>query len=334
MNVVVSSRSRIARNVQGYGFSTYANKEQLIAVAELINKAINNIEEGNDFIRIPLPELEGLEKNYLTESRLISKEMEQNCEFCYVYLSHDRRISVMINEEDHIRMQCLLPGLQLRTTYEIINLIDNRLSESLDYAFSEKFGYLTACPTNTGTGLRLSVMVHLPALGVMDGMKEIVEVVQPLGIAIRGFQGENSNFIGDFYQISNETSLGKTEEELLDNLLNVIEQIISREEEARSRLFEDRLVTVQDVIWRSFAVLSHARRIDSMEALQLLSRIRLGIDLGLFEGLSHRELNRLIVDIQPAHLQVHGEETQTAENRDIVRAAMLRDKFQSFISNN
>lgn len=329
MHIVISSRSRLARNVKGYRFAPYARKEELQAVAAVIDSAIQRIQKINNFIKILLPELDKVERHFLTESYLISKELEKSGEFRYVYLSPDRKVSLMINEEDHLRMQCLLSGLQLRTTYEIINLIDDQLSQFVDFAFSEKFGYLTACTTNTGTGLRVSVMLHLPGLAVQDRIKEILEMIQPLGLVMRGFLGENTGFEGDFYQVSNEITLGKTEEEILETLVKTIDQIVAREEEAREKLFTEHRATVEDIIWRSYALLSYARRIDSVEAMQLLSRIRLGIDQGFFPQLTHQELNRLIIMIQPAHLQLFINTKSTAPERDIIRAEILRKRFQS-----
>lgn len=334
VHVVISSRSRLARNIEGYTYAPYAKKEELQVIAEKIDSAIKKIEEVNHFYRLSVPELNKIERHYLTESRVISKELEKSGEHRYVYLSEDKKVSIMVNEEDHLRMQCLLGGLQLRTTFEIINVIDDYLSQYIDYAFSEKYGYLTACPTNTGTGLRVSVMVHLPGLAVQDRIKEIVEMIQPLGLAVRGFHGENSGFEGDFYQISNEITLGKTEEEILETLQQVIERIIEREEEARAKLFEEHKITVEDIIWRSYALLSYARKINSVEALQLLSRIRLGIDRGLFPELTHQELNRLIVEIQPAHMLMQEGANISASERDVIRAEKLRMRFQSLLSQN
>ncbi|MCX7766136.1 MAG: ATP--guanido phosphotransferase, partial [Candidatus Sumerlaeia bacterium] len=297
MHVVISSRSRLARNLDNYRFALFARKEELHAVAEQIANAIQQIQELNQFLKIDLTQLDKIERHFLTESRIISKELEKSGDERFVYLSPDRRVSIMVNEEDHLRMQCILAGLQLRNTFEIINRIDDRLANYLDFAFSEKFGYLTACPTNVGTGLRLSVMLHLPALVIQNKIGEIVELIQPYGFILRGFQGENSEFEGDCYQVSNEITLGKTEEELLETLQKVVEQIIEREESARQTLFTEYRSTVDDVIWRSYALLRYARRLDSVEAMQLLSRIRLGIDLGYFPQLSHQQLNQLFIMI-------------------------------------
>ncbi len=334
MHIVISSRSRLARNVEGYGYSPFARKEELHATADAAAHALEMIQNGKQFTRIAVSELKGYERHYLTESHLISKELGKNGEQRYVYLNADKTVSIMVNEEDHLRMQCLFPGLQIPETFKTINSIDNQLSKYLNYAFSDKYGYLTACPTNTGTGLRVSVMVHLPGLAVQDKIKEIVEIVQPHNIAIRGLHGESSSFEGDFYQISNEISLGKSEEDIIETLQMVIAQIIEREENARSKLFEEHTMVVEDIIWRSFALLGNARRMDSTEALQLLSRIRLGIDRELFKNLTHQKLNRMIIEIQPGHLQVNKGEATPSSVRDNLRATFLREKFKQIESFN
>ncbi len=333
-NVVISSRSRLARNLQKYRFAPYASKEELQAVALAIEEAIKKIHANNEFIRLAIPNLKDIERLYLMECRQISKEFGATPDERYVYLSKDRRISIMVNEEDHIRMQCILPGLQVNTTFEIINVIDNQLNEYLEYAYSEKYGFLTACPTNTGTGLRVSVMMHLPALSIQEKIKDIIEMVQPLGFAIRGFEGENSRFHGDFYQISNDITLGKTEESIVESLMNVINDIVTKEEEARASLFKEHPESMEDTIWRSFALLKYARRIESSEAMQLLSRIRLGIDGGLFPSLSHRELNRLFLAIQPAHIQMQNLGDTSASSRDANRAHLLRERLDAILSTN
>lgn len=334
MHVVISSRSRLARNLENYRFAPYARKEELHAIAEHIANAIQQIQELSQFLKIDLTQLDKVERHYLTESRIISKELEKSGDERYVYLSPDRKVSIMVNEEDHLRMQCILPGFQLRKTFEIINQIDEQMANHLDFAFNEKFGYLTACSTNVGTGLRLSVMLHLPGLVMQNKIGEVVELIQPYGFILRGFQGENSGFEGDCYQLSNEITLGKKEEELLETLQTVVEQIIEREETARQTLFNEYRSTIDDVIWRSYALLRYARRLDSAEAMQLLSRIRLGIDLGYFPQLSHQELNQLFIMIQPAHLQLLMGKEVGPQGRDIFRAEILSKRFATITHNN
>jgi protein arginine kinase len=273
--------------------------------------------------------LDAADRHFLRESRLISPDMEKVVKERAVHISPDCQDSIMVNEEDHLRIQCMVPGLQLQEVVTRLNHLESQLAEALHFAFSEKLGYLTACPTNTGTGLRISVMLHLPALSLLRSIEEILQGIGPYGLTVRGFYGENSEFQGDFFQISNEITLGKSEDEIRDILQRVMDQIIRREEEARTRLFETRRTSVEDVFWRSLALLSYARRMNSQEAMKHLSRLRLGIDTGMLTHLSHQELNRLVIEAQPAHLEVrYGDGGEmTGESRDELRAKMLRDRL-------
>lgn len=334
IDIVVSTRARYARNVQGLPFAPYAKPEELAQVVEIVDTSMASQNVLGPTDRITLAEVPRLERRYLKESRIISAELEKGGEHRIVYLSRERNKSLMVNEEDHIRMQCIMAGLQLQDTLHAIDAIDARLEVLVDYAFSEKFGYLTTCPTNTGTGLRVSVMMHLPGLALSQVMDTILSLVQPYGLTIRGFYGEHSEYIGDFYQISNEVTLGKSEEEIVEMLEKVVTQIITKEQQAREQLFAQKANAIDDAIWRSYAVLSNARMIDSSEAMKLLSRIRLGIDRGYFSSFTHSELNKLIIEIQPAHLELREGGSVGGEARDMVRAGLLRKRFQGLISDN
>jgi protein arginine kinase len=333
-DVVVSSRARFARNLHRHVFAPHAEAEQLFEIARTIDAAIQSNPLFPSYKKLVIAEVSHVERGYLKESRLISAELEKGGENRVVYLSDDRRISIMVNEEDHLRMHCMYGGLQIDKALQVINTVDDALSESLEYAFSEKFGFLTACPTNVGTGLRISVMLHLPGMVFTKTVEEIATLVQPYGLTVRGFYGENSEFTGDFYQISNEISLGKSEEELADTVQKVVEQIIAREDSAREALFEQRRPNIEDAIWRAYALLSNARLMNSDEAMALLSRIRLGIDRGFFSKLTHGDLNKLVLQIQPAHLQYHRGRDIEPEERDLIRAELLRECFQRLVSNN
>jgi protein arginine kinase len=334
IDIVVSTRSRYARNIMGVTFAPYAKPDELAKIVDIVDDAVSSQRVLGSNDRLVIADMPRLERRYLKESRIISAELEKGGQHRIVYLNPDRTKSLMVNEEDHIRMQCILAGFQLHPTLQAIDKIDNRLELSIPYAFSERFGYLATCPTNTGTGLRVSVMMHLPGLALSQVIDKILSLVQPYGLTIRGFYGEHSEYVGDFYQISNEVTLGKSEEEIVEIMDKVVTQIVTKEQHAREQLFAQRRNAIDDAIWRSYAVLSNARMIDSSEAMKLLSRVRLGIDRGYFTSFTHSELNKLIIEIQPAHLELTGEGDGGSEARDIARAAFLRKRFQGLVSHN
>jgi protein arginine kinase len=326
-HVVVSSRARLARNLSRIPFATHAKQQELDEVSQIVNRTIQNLPTISVFHLIDLHNVSALERRYLKESHIISAEMEKGDVHRVVHVRPDYRISIMVNEEDHLRIQGLVSGFRLPDVFQDILNIDMELMETLPTAFSDQYGYLTACPTNLGTGLRVSVMLHLPGLTLSRKIEDMVQMVQPSGVTVRGFYGENSEYFGDFYQISNEISLGKTEEEIVDLLMSVIRIIIEQEEKARETLFHDRAAPIEDTIWRAYGLLSQARLMDTQEAMKLLSRIRLGVDRGYFKTLDHSRLSRLMIEIQPAHLEYHKKCDPDTEARDTSRAALLRNIF-------
>ena len=279
-------------------------------------------------LRFDLSTTKALERSYLKENHLISAEMEKGGENRVLFLTEDVRLAVMVNEEDHLRMYALHAGfLPFDVLNEVIGL-ESQLGREIAFAFSQKYGYLTACPTNTGTGLRASVMLHLPALSMIKQMAEIVKQLPSIGLTVRGFYGENSENTGDFFQVSNEVTLGKSEEEIVEILVRMVSQIVEKETEARQLLFEKNATVVEDDIWRAWGLLTNARVISSSEAVQLLSKLRLGVDRGFFGALGHGALNRLIVEVQPGHLQYsHGGSTIAVEERDLLRASVVRKRL-------
>jgi len=333
-HIVVTSRVRHARNLERVAFPPRAAREDLRRVSESVDRLIRGNVALTGFARIDINACSPAERMFLKESHIISPELEHGGEHRVLHLDQRRSCAIMVNEEDHLRMYCLRSGLQLQPTLEEINAIDALLGRSLNYAYSEKYGFLTTCPTNVGTGMRASVMLHLPALAMTHQIEEIVKAAPQMGLAVRGYHGENSEFLGDFYQVSNEVTLGRTEEEILEALLKYIERLVAREEAARKSLFDKKRWYVEDVIWRSYAMLSHARIMSSKEAFKLLSPIRLGIDRGHFPSLTHHRFNQLIVTIQPAHLQLTGGADMSVEERGIARARFLRAMFAGQISQN
>ncbi len=328
-NVVVSSRARFARNISRYPFATHAKSDELAEVCRMVDETIRGLGMFRGYRPILLHDVSPVVRMYLKESHIISSEMERGKRYRFVYLSPDYHTSIMVNEEDHLRIQGIVSGLRLKEIFGEISKIDVELTDALPVAFSERFGFLTACPSNLGTGLRVSVMLHLPGLVYSRQIDEILKIVQPFGLTVRGFYGENSEFTGDFYQISNEVSLGKSEGEIIETLLNVIKNVIGREEVAREELFKSRPYAIEDIIWRSFGLLSQARMMNSQEAMKLLSRIRFGIDRGYFKNIDHYVLNKLVIELQPAHLQYQKGGEVNSKARDIARATLLRNYFNA-----
>jgi protein arginine kinase len=328
-NVVISSRSRLARNLPGFPFSPRANEDQLEGVAERIGKALASSEYFKDFTRFDVSRISGQDRRYLRESHLISTEFEKGQAHREVYLSPDGRTSIMVNEEDHLRVQTMLPGLQIAAVYARMEEIDRELESVLKFAYLPQFGYLAACPTNTGTGLRVSVMLHLVGLVLTNQIEEALGSLGNFGLVVRGAYGEHSANTGEIFQVSNEVTLGKTEEELVQVLEQVVGQIIERELQARQMFFEHAALKYEDTIHRALGLLRFARSIDSKEAVTLLSRVRLGLDGDFGVRLSHEELNRLLIEVQPAHLRRTTHTEGSIEQGDAARAAMLRSRFDN-----
>ena len=333
-DVVISSRIRLARNLERFNFPARLTGEQREECGAHIREKVLEaglVQEDGYF---PLADYSPLQRHFLVERHLISREQEDGEPGRGVAIGDQEVLSVMVLEEDHLRLQILKSGFQPEETWRIATGVDDMLEKQLDYAFNPQLGYLTSCPTNVGTGLRVSVMLHLPGLAMTGGLDEIVKSVPQMGLTVRGYYGENSEFLGDFYQVSNEVTLGKAETEILQMLRAIVDQVIRKELRARRTLFQKKLWYVEDVIWRAFAVLTHARILSSKEAFKLLSPIRLGIEQGYFSSLSHHALNRLIVSVQPAHIQLAEGNEYSVEQRDVARARFLRNAFDRLDARN
>jgi len=328
-HVALSSRARFARNVLGFPFTSHAKpdvRQRLIAfVAEVLSKN----DALGDFEKIDLAQLEQRERTYLVESRLISREMEKGASHHVVYVAKDALASIMVNEEDHLRLQVLSPGLSIDQAVERLKQIDVELGKVLGYAQSDEYGYLTACPTNVGSAFRASVMLHLPGVTLLKDVENALQGLAHYGLVVRGFYGENSEFTGDLYQISNEVTLGKNVDDIVKNLMAVIGRVIEREEEARLELFRHHKVTTEDTIWRSFGMLTNAMRMGSSEAMKCLSSIRLGIDRGFFKDLSHTNLNSFVMHVQPAHVEQRSDDSDNDLSQEESRAQFLRNRLRS-----
>src|ERR1700743_1942894 len=322
--IVMSSRVRLARNIRDAAFPGWAKKPERVRVLEIIRPAIATLPEMKDSFAESMDNLSTLDKQILVERHLISREHAAKSSGSGLVLNREETLSVMINEEDHMRMQALRPGLQIRHAWNAINQVDSELEQKLDYAFNPDLGYLTACPTNIGTGIRVSAMLHLPGLVLAEQINPIIQSVNKLGLAVRGLYGEGTEALGNVFQVSNQMTLGETETAIVERLDKVLSQIIEHEENARATLMEKKAKMLFNHIGRAYGILANAHTITSKETMNLLSFMRLGIDLDLFPG-GHRSLtDELFILTQPAHLQKQHSEKLSAEERDLLRADMVR----------
>ena len=273
--------------------------------------------------------LTAMDKQILVERHLVSREHAAKNVGSGLVLNKEETLCVMINEEDHLRMQALRPGLQLRSAWLAIDQVDSALEKRLDYAFSTDLGYLTACPTNLGTGIRVSAMLHLPALVLSEQINQIIQAVNKLGLAVRGLYGEGTEAFGNVFQVSNQMTLGEAETDIVERLNKVLTQLIEHEENARGSLLEKKPKMVFNHIGRAYGTLANAHSITSKETMNLLSLMRLGIDLGMFPGAERALVDELFIVTQPAHLQKQFTEKLSAEERDVLRADMLRGRLRT-----
>jgi len=273
--------------------------------------------------------LGALDKQILVERHLISREHAAKSSGSGLVLNREESFCVMINEEDHLRMQALRPGLQLRQAWGAIDHLDSELEKKLDYAFDNELGYLTACPTNLGTGIRVSAMLHLPGLVLGEQINPIIQSVNKLGLAVRGLYGEGTEALGNVFQVSNQMTLGETETTIVERLEKVLAQIIEHEENARQTLLEKKPKVVFNHIGRAYGILANAHSISSKETMNLLSLMRLGVDMGLFPGAERSLVDELFILTQPAHLQKQFSDKLSAEERDLLRADMVRERLKN-----
>jgi len=326
-NIVMSSRIRLARNLFSVPFPNKASKKDLLHVLATVQEAKDKIDYFKDATLFQMSELDSIDRQFLIERHLMSHEHSSNPEGKALIVSQEEILSVMINEEDHLRIQVMHSGLNLHETWKIIDMIDDKLSGILQYAFLNTWGYLTACPTNTGTAMRGSVMLHLPALVMTKQINKVLTAIAKLSFASRGFYGEGTQARGNFYQISNQVSLGHSEEDIIQNINGLIRQVIEQEEQARQALILQNKPMLEDKIFRSLVVIKNAHIISSQETIELLSMVRLGMDLGLVKNIDRCTINELLILIQPAHLQKIEGKKLSATARDIRRASLMREKL-------
>ncbi len=328
--VVLMTRIRLARNLAGRSFPGWADADQRAEILTTCREAVGSLSPMKRSVNVGVSDLNELQKLILVERHLISRELSGSKSGSGMVINRDQTVSVMINEEDHLRIQVLRAGFQLKKAWNAINDFDSALEEKLDYAFSPQWGYLTACPTNLGTGMRASAMMHLPALVISGQMEKIVRAVNQLGMVVRGLFGEGSDASGSIFQISNQTTLGEPEEEIIKRLQSVLQSIIEHELNARQKLLEADSRKLFDKIGRAYGILQHSHVLSSAEAMNLLSLLRLGIDLQIFPEDSRPVIDRLFIEAQPGHVQHAVQHDLQAGERDGMRATRLRDEFARF----
>lgn len=324
LDVVISTRVRVARNLENYKFPSLMSIKES---EDLTNEVLNAIKDSNEdenykFFRVR--DLKPRERLVFIEEHLISPGLIQNLDKSSFLIRNDERATIMINEEDHIRIQILFSGLKLNEGWELCSLIDDSLEKKIDYAYDEKLGFLTSCPTNVGTGLRASVMVHLPCLAMTGHINTIIEALRKVGLTVRGLYGEGSESLGNLYQISNQITLGESEEAIIAKLNKIIAQIVARERNTRRYLLETRKIEMEDKVYRSLGILTHSRLMSSKEAMNHLSNIKLGLDVNLIQNDKLKEIVKLMIDIQPANIQKTLEKDMQSSERDNARALIIR----------
>ncbi|MCL6451344.1 MAG: protein arginine kinase [Acetobacteraceae bacterium] len=331
--MVVSSRVRLARNLEGHPFPhllDQAGGEKVLSLAQDVTREINNFGHFGEFKHLRLASLRPLDRRVLVEKHLISPHHAEGGGSRGVILNREGTVSIMVNEEDHFRIQCLSSGLDLAGAYDVAGRIDDLMGERISYAFDPRLGYLTACPTNVGTGLRASVMMHLPALVMTDQAGRVTTAMSKVGVVVRGFFGEGTQASGDYFQISNQITLGRSEASILDDLGAVVREVSRQEAEARESLLRGRRHSLEDRVWRAYGVLGSARILSTDEAMRLLSEVRLGVELGFLPRIPIRVLNRLLVVTRPGYLQrLAGRELAPAD-RDLRRAELVRRALRSW----
>lgn len=326
--IVISSRIRLARNLAGQRFLTRMTRHQRLATETKVRETILAAQLAPETLYVDLESAPEVDRQLLVERHLISKQHAATEGARGVAIGENETLSIMVNEEDHLRIQVLRSGLQLEEAWEQINKIDDKLESTLDFAFHPRFGYLTACPTNVGTGIRVSVMLHLPALKLTGEIEKVFRAAKDMRLAVRGLYGEGTEATGDFYQISNQTTLGKSEDDIISDFKHlVIPKIIDYEHHARRTLLNDRTVALDDKVCRALGLLRSARLLTSEEVMFALSHLRMGVNLGRIKDVEIKTINELFLLTQPAHLQkLHGKKLE-GDVRRATRADFIRTRL-------
>lgn len=326
--IVLSTRVRLARNLSGFAFPEKASGQELKKIMETALDAVKKTKSLSKAAIIRLEDTDPVDRRFLIERHQISHQLAAEAKNRAVAIGTGEELSSMINEEDHLRLQGISSGFSVHETVDKVDALDEELGRRLRFAYDDRFGFLTACPTNVGTGLRVSCLVHLPALTRSGQMPKVLENLSKLGMTARGLYGEGTNVQGDFYQISNATCLGRTEHEFAENLVRLVKSLLARETETRQSLLQGALkIKTEDAIYRSLGIIEKARAISYEEALQCFSFVRMGLLIGLEMPLTFEKLNELMILIQPAHIQMLEKRELRPDERDAERANFLREKL-------
>lgn len=326
-DIVITSRIRLARNLKDYRFPIKMSQEESSKVIQEVKKAVSGTDLNYNLIY--LKDLSDMERNALVENHLISPALADNRDRGALLLSSDKKVSVMLNEEDHVRIQTLEKGMSLKECWDLSNKIDDVIEDSVEYAFDRELGYVTSCPTNIGTGMRASVMIHLPALSITNQIEKLLYGVSQLGVAVRGVYGEGTKSLGHLYQISNQGTLGASEETLIDKINQIVKQIVEKEEKTREHLKKNNFEDIEDEFYRAYGLLTNARKMATEEAMRLLSLIKLGREMEMIDVADGKNLYDLMVRIQPNNLLTTEGNELLPKERDNKRAEIIRKELLS-----
>ncbi|NMB15345.1 MAG: protein arginine kinase [Gallicola sp.] len=324
-DIVISTRVRLARNIKDHRFPHLLQDEESKEIIEIFQNAMESVDPDKEFDFQRMSEVNSVGRRMLMEDHLVSPELNKNKEISAYFLHKDRKVNLLINEEDHLRLQVLNDDFTLRENLNRAREIEEQLEKKINFAFDDKYGYLTTCPTNAGTGLRASIMVHLPALREADYMEGLQDSLNKLGITVRGFYGEGSKASGDLYQISNQQTLGISEQMLVEKIENIAHRIVMNERNVRARTLEKHPVKIKDKVFRSLGVLKYARQIGEEEAFECLSNLRMGIDLGLYQGLGFKKMNEMMKKVQKYTVLNYKYDLKSYKEEDVIRADWIRD---------
>lgn len=323
-DIVISSRVRLARNLADFPFIKRCSVDDRQAIERTVRAKMEKLADWKDVRYVVVDDLSEVDRQFLVERQLISRELADSDGARSVAIDPSEQFSVMVNEEDHLRLQVMHSGLSLHEAWQSVNQLDDLIEAEITYAFHPKHGYLTACPTNAGTGLRVSVMLHLPALVITRQIDKVFRSLQKISVTVRGLYGEGSQYMGDFYQVSNQVTLGRSEEDLVQQVSEVIPMLIDYERRARHFLIEESEQDLHDDVSRAFGILSTAKKISSEETMHYLSKVRMGINLGLIPDLQMTTINKLFIHTQPAHLQKLRGRVLGSNDRNVERASYLQ----------
>ncbi|MDD3172276.1 MAG: protein arginine kinase [Herbinix sp.] len=334
-DVVISSRIRLARNLDNYPFSSKITEEQATALVNEVKGVAASLteQEKRKFYTCNISTLSDIDKTAMVERHIVSPLLAEKEQTTGLILSEDETISIMINEEDHVRIQAIVGGLNLEQAYQEADHVDDLAYHKLHFAYDEKYGYLTACPTNAGTGMRASCMVFLPALSSARMIQKLIEEVGKYGVTVRGIYGEGTKSLGNIYQISNQKTMGISENEIIENLKRIVSQVVKQERKRREYMLSVGADEIQDQVYRSYGVLKYARQISSDDAMTLLSQLKFGADCGLIEFDREFNIHKLMMGVQPGSLQWTLGKNVGSVTRDQSRAEYIRKELPAIINN-